>query len=81
MKKKRVFKTRNNRKKMKYTFHSYGTYHSFSPYDFIEDDRVVDESGSFERVNMLEFYKREVKAANLPHVYILDNKGNELEIE
>jgi len=75
---KRKFRVRRNNQNVRYTFHSYGSHISFNPYRYIEDDRTVDESRWFERVNMLEFYKREVRAASVDdarHVYILDNEG------
>jgi len=76
---KRVFKKRSGNKKF-FTFHSYGTHHKFSPFDFITDDRIMNEIGQYEAMSQLEFYRNEVRMANEPHVYILDNKGHELQI-
>lgn len=64
--------------RIKYTFHSYGVHHSFDPNRIINDDRIVNEANMFESMTMLDFYKAEVRNANLPHVYILDNKGNNI---
>lgn len=75
--KKRVFRKRPENR-LSYTFHSYGSVHSFDPHRIIEDDRIVNEAGWFESMTMLELYKAEVKMANSPHVYILDNMGNPL---
>lgn len=77
--KRRVFKQRTN-KKMLFTFHSYGTHIEFAPFDFITDDRLVDESGNFVSISKLDFYRDEVLMANVPHVYILDNTGQELQV-
>lgn len=73
-------KTLNRRKTKNYTFHSYGTHFSFNPSRFIQDDRFVNESGEFETMKMLQFYKNEVKMAKCPHVYILTDKGEELSV-
>jgi len=73
---KRVVRKRQNTKK--YTFHSYGTHFSFDPCRIISDDRIINEAKMFESVQMLDFYKQEVKMANSPHVYILDYMGNEI---
>lgn len=66
----------HSKNRAKFTFHSYGTHVSFDPFRIINDDRIVNEANMFESTTMLNFYKTEVKTANLPHVYILDNKGN-----
>lgn len=76
---KRVFRKRPENK-LTYTFHSYGAVHPFDPNRIIEDDRVVNEANKFEAMTMLEFYKSEVRMANAPHVYILDNMGNQLNV-
>jgi len=76
---KRVFKQRSANKKF-FTFHSYGTHLKFAPFDFINDDRIVDESGQFESMSKLDFYRNEVRMAKSPHVYILDNAGQEVEV-
>lgn len=80
---KRKFRSRPARSggsRVRYTFHSYGTSYSFDPYTIIEDDRLLNEAGYFERVRQLDLYKDEVKMANLPHVYIRDETGKILEV-
>lgn len=77
---KRVFRKRPENR-LKYTFHSYGTHASFDPFRVINDDRIVNEANMFESMSMLDFYKAEVKMANLPHVYILDHMGNQLQVK
>lgn len=77
---KRVFKRRSGNKKF-FTFHSYGTHFKFAPFDFIDDDRIVNETGQFESMSQLDFYRNEVRMADSPHVYILDNTGQELEVK
>jgi hypothetical protein len=72
--KKRIFR-KDNRKNVKYTFHSYGTHIEFNPYDIITDDRILNEANMFESMTRLDLYRAEVKMANAKHVYILDNKG------
>lgn len=72
---KKIIRNRT-RDSIQYTFHSYGVHHSFYPNRIINDDRIVNEANMFESMTMLDFYKAEVRNANLPHVYILDNKGN-----
>gem|GEM_PF-5252791 len=69
---------RPEKKKKNYTFHSYGTHLSFNPERIIEDDRFINEANEFERVRMIDFYKKEVEIANCPHVYILDDRGSEI---
>jgi len=76
---KRVFKKRSGNKKF-FTFHSYGSVFSFAPFDFVTDDRLVNETGHYESLSKLDFYRSEVRAANLPHVYILDNTGQEMTV-
>ena len=69
-------RVRPNRSKSKeYTFHSYGTYHTFNPHRIIEDDRIINEANEFERLSMLDFYKNEVRDWNASHVYILNERG------
>ena len=77
--KKRVFKRRSGNKVF-FTFHSYGSVYRFAPFDFITDDRVLNEVGQFESMSQLDFYKNEVRMAGLPHVYILDNKGERVAV-
>jgi len=76
---KRVFKKRSGSKK-RFTFHSYGTHITFTPFDFITDDRIVNEVGQYESMSQLDFYRDEVRMANCPHIYILDNTGQELKV-
>jgi hypothetical protein len=81
-KSKRVFKQRSggNNKKKAFTFHSYGTHYSFNPFDWITDDRIVNEVGQFESMTQLDFYKNEVLMADCDHVFILDNNGQKMKI-
>lgn len=65
---------------IRYTFHSYGTHLSFDPHKVVADDRIVNEANYFENMSQLELYKSEVKMANAAHVYILDNKGQEVPV-
>lgn len=76
----RRFRSRPNRggSSVRYTFHSYGSVFSFDPARIIEDDRRPNEAGWFDKVRMLDFYKDEVRMANKPHVFILDNNGEEV---
>jgi len=74
---KRVVRKRSQNRST-YTFHSYGTHVSFDPSRIISDDRIVNEANMFESIQMLDFYKHEVRMANVPHVYILDNMGNKI---
>lgn len=81
MQQKRRFRSRpGQRNSVRYTFHSYGTHFSFDPHRLIEDDRVPNEANWFDKTKMLDFYIREVRGANLPHVYIRDNTGKILEV-
>jgi hypothetical protein len=73
--KKRVFR-RSNRNRKSFTFHSYGTYIAFDPFDIVTDDRIINEANMFESMTRLDLYKAEVRMANEKHVYILDNKGD-----
>lgn len=77
---KRRFRSRPSRagSGVMFTFHSYGTHYSFDPEKIITDDRIVNEANYFESMTQLEFYKNELRATNAKHVYILDNKGNEV---
>lgn len=68
-------RTRQPRNDVKYTFHSYGTHFSFNPYWIVEDDRSPNETGWFDKTTLLNMYRKEVRMANAPHVYILDEKG------
>ena len=77
--KKRVFRSRPENRTI-YTFHSYGAVYPFDIHRIVEDDRIINEANKFEAMSMLELYKAEVKMANSPHVYILDNMGNEIEV-
>lgn len=84
---KRNFRNRPNRannnygrSRVAYTFHSYGSVYSFDPYAIVEDDRVTNEMGWFEKVRQLDLYKQEVRMASQPHVYILDNTGKRVEV-
>jgi len=77
--KKRVFRKRPE-SRMRYTFHSYGAVFPFDPSRFVTDDRIVNEAGQFESMTMLDMYKEEVRMASEPHVYIVDNMGNHLEV-
>lgn len=63
-----------------FTFHSFGTHYSFDPEKVITDDRIVNEANYFESMTQLEFYKNEVRATDAKHVYILDNRGQEVTI-
>lgn len=79
--KQRKFRSRPVRtSNVRYTFHSYGSVFFFDPFRIIEDDRKVNEAGWFDKVRMLDFYKDEVRMAKLPHVYILDEKGQEVAV-
>lgn len=79
---KRKFRSRPNRSgsRKKFTFHSYGAVHPFDPFKIIEDDRRINEAKWFDRVRQLDFYKDEVRMANCAHVYILDDKGEEVSV-
>lgn len=77
--KKRVFRKRPE-KRLTYTFHSYGAVYPFDPHRIVEDDRIVNEAGWFESMTMLDLHKAEVKMADAPHVFILDNMGNQLPV-
>ncbi len=80
---KRKFRSRPARSggsRIRYTFHSYGTSYSFDPFKIIEDDRLLNEAGYFERVRQLDLYKDEVRMANLSHVYIRDETGEVLKV-
>ncbi len=78
---KRKFRSRPSRansSNVKYTFHSYGSVFSFDPYRIIEDDRRTNEAGWFDKIRQLDMYKDEVRMANVAHVYIMDEKGNQV---
>lgn len=72
--KKRVFR-KNNKRRLSFTFHSYGTHIAFDPFDIITDDRIINEANMFESMTRLDLYRAEVRMANNKHVYILDNTG------
>ena len=57
-------------KKIRYTFHSAGTYTIFNPAKMINDFR------SNRRISLLSFYKDEVKLRKSNDVFILDDRGN-----
>jgi hypothetical protein len=57
-------------KKIRFTFHSAGTYTSFNPKKMINDFRTD------RRISLLDFYKEEVKFRNSPDVFVLDDRGN-----
>lgn len=77
--KKRVFR-KNNRSRMRFTFHSYGTHIEFDPFDIITDDRILNEANMFESMTRLDLYRAEVRMANNKHVYILDNTGKTVSV-
>lgn len=60
---------------MKYTYHKDGTVFSFDP-----RGQAQYENTNNKPVNALEFHKELVKLYNCPSVYILDNKGNPVEV-
>ena len=81
--KKRVRSTNQNGyyRSKRYTFHSYGSVYTFNPFKIITDDRIVNEANYFESMPALDFYKNEVRMARKAgqhHVYILDEKGEEV---
>lgn len=77
---KRKFRSRPTGGGRKFTFHSYGSVYPFSPFRIIEDDRLINEAGWFDRVRQLDFYRDEVRMANAKHVFILDDTGREVKV-
>lgn len=61
-------------KKIRYTFHSAGTYTIFNPQKMVNDFRTDT------RISLLEFYKQEVKFRRTPDVFILDNFGKYVKV-
>ncbi len=61
-----------NKKELSFTFHSDGTYQSFSPFKNVYDP--------FERKKryLLDMYRDLVKFRDSPSVFILDNTGHVL---
>lgn len=80
---KRRFRNRPNNRggsRRTFMFCSYGSVFPFDPFRIIEDDRRVNEMNWFDKVRQIDFYKDEVRMANRPDVYILDDSGNEVKV-
>ncbi len=57
---------------MKYTFHNRGSVTSFTP-----DKLTKDNAGN--RISTIDLHKELVRDANRPDVYIMDQKGRDVD--